>query len=99
VVAFYRLLITTPALSAAIIGYATRADDVLAAALLEAVPTDDDLTARLAAGQIGVVQRTLAGANQERIIAGQSADAIAADAVAAAHRAFDMLGGGLAPYR
>jgi hypothetical protein len=57
------------------------------------------LTARLAAAHVLVSLRTLAHANQTRIAAGATADALAPTAVAEADNAFDLLRGGLAPYR
>ena len=57
------------------------------------------LAARLAAGQILVVLRTLAHENQVRLAAGQSADDLAATAITEAEEAFALLATGLAPYR
>ncbi|MEW1699879.1 MULTISPECIES: TetR family transcriptional regulator [unclassified Streptomyces] len=57
----------------------------------------DRLGARLAAGQIVAVLQLLAEENTARIAAGETADAIEADAVAAAGRAFRALREGL-PY-
>jgi AcrR family transcriptional regulator len=102
VVAFYRLVVETPALTAALTRYLGRSEDALAAALREATPLEvprAEQTARLAACQIAAVLRVLAHENQIRISAGQTADARAADAVAEANHAFDLLRGGLEPYR
>ena len=99
VVRFYRLVIGTPALSAAVVRYQARGEDALAAALQDAVPSGSALTARLAAGQILVTLRTLAHANQTRIAAGGDAASLAASARAEADDAFALLHGGLAPYR
>jgi AcrR family transcriptional regulator len=98
VVRFYGLVLGTPALGAALARYQARGEDALAAALHEAVP-GDELTARLAAGQILSTLRILGHANQTRIAAGRSADDLAADAVAEADAAFALLRTGLAPYR
>lgn len=101
VVAFYRLVVGTPALGAALVRYQARSEDALATALREATPPGDphaDRVARLAAVQIIAVHTTLARANQERIAAGESADAIASDALAEAARAHELLRGGLQPY-
>ena len=57
------------------------------------------LTARLAAGQILVVLRTLGHENQMRIAAGRGADDLAEAALAEADHAFALLASGLAPYR
>lgn len=102
VVAFYQLVITTPALSSALLRYLSRSEDALTDALHRATPADAphaDRTARLAACQILAVQQALARANQSAIIAGRTADARAPDALAEADHAFDLLRGGLAPYR
>ena len=70
VVRFYRLVLDTPALSAALVRYQARGEHALATALDGA--EEPSLTARLAAGQILVVLRTLGHANQMRIAAGRS---------------------------
>ncbi len=102
VVAFYRLVTESPALESAVVRYVSMGEAALTAALLEATPTGSpfaEATARLAAGQILLVQRTLAQANQAHIMGGMSADDRAPDALAEADHAFDLLRGGLAPYR
>jgi AcrR family transcriptional regulator len=100
VVAFHRLVRDTPALSTALQRYHARSVEALTSALLGAAreAPHPELTARLAASQIFVVLRELADANQRRVIAGQSADALAPAALAKADHAFDLLRGGLAPY-
>lgn len=100
VVAFHRLVRDTPALSTALQRYHARSVEALTSALLGAAreAPHQELTARLAASQIFVVLRELADANQRRVIAGQSADALAPAALAEADHAFDLLRGGLAPY-
>ncbi|MEU0803604.1 TetR family transcriptional regulator [Streptomyces sp. NPDC005970] len=101
VLAFHRLLYGTPSLVARLFDYVSRSEAALAAALGVA-PTGggepDDLTPRLAAGQIIAVQRILALDNWRRIDAGATADEVHPGAVAAADRAFAMLRSGLAPY-
>jgi GTP cyclohydrolase III len=70
--------------------------------LHEVTPLDvprAEQTARLAACQILVVLRVLAHANQVRIAAGQTVGVRAPDALAEADRAFELLRGGLEPYR
>lgn len=102
VVAFYRLVVETPALAAALVRYLSRGEAALAAALRETAPRDTpyaEQTARLAACQILAVQRALAHANQVHILAGQTADSRAPDALAEAEHAFELLRGGLEPYR
>ncbi|MFI0731622.1 TetR/AcrR family transcriptional regulator [Streptomyces sp. NPDC021225] len=101
VLAYHRLLYGTPSLVARLFDYVSRSEAALAAALGVA-PTGggepDDLTPRLAAGQIIAVQRILALDNWRRIDAGATADEVHPGAVAAADRAFAMLRSGLAPY-
>jgi AcrR family transcriptional regulator len=102
VVAFYRLVTDTAALRSATVRYVSLGEAALTAALLEATPAGSRFaaaTARLAAGQILVVQRCLGQANQAHIAAGMSADDRAPDAGAEADHAFDLLRGGLVPYR
>ncbi len=102
VIAYYRLVVETPALTAALTRYLSRSEDALMAALREATPPEVPHavpTARLAACQIIAVLRVLAHDNQVSICAGQTADARAADAVTEANHAFDLLRGGLEPYR
>ncbi len=102
VVAFYRLVVETPALAAALVRYLSRGEDALAAALRETTPRGApyaEQTARLAACQILAVQRALAHANQVHILGGQTADTRVTDALAEAEYAFELLRGGLVPYR
>ncbi|MET7273662.1 TetR family transcriptional regulator [Streptomyces flaveolus] len=89
VLAFHRLLYGTPALVARLHGHLERSEAALAEAL------GGDLDARLAAGQIIAVQRILAQENWRRIAAGERAEDVRADAVAAAERAFARLAAGL----
>ncbi|MEE1755584.1 TetR/AcrR family transcriptional regulator [Streptomyces sp. SP18CS02] len=89
VLAFHRLLYGTPSLVARLYAYQGASERALAEALGGGVP------ARLAAGQVIAVQRILAEENWQRIDAGESADEVEADAVAAAELAFRQLGEGL----
>ncbi|MFE9558660.1 TetR/AcrR family transcriptional regulator [Streptomyces sp. NPDC006692] len=89
VLAYHRLLYGTPSLAAGMHAYQNRSQRALAAELGEG------LSARLAAGQISAVQRILAEENVRRIAAGESAQALYAQAVRAADRAFEQLGAGL----
>ncbi|MFJ8159874.1 TetR/AcrR family transcriptional regulator [Streptomyces sp. NPDC096136] len=93
-VAFARLLSTTASLSERLLRYAGRGIAALAGALEEAGA--DELTARLAAVQIVTVLRALADRNSEQVQAGRPADEVYPEAVAAADRAFRLLGTGLA---
>jgi AcrR family transcriptional regulator len=100
VVRFYRLVLGTAALSAALVRYQVRGEEALAAALSEAVPDAPfPLTPRLAAAQILLTLRMLGHANPVRIADGTTADDLAPTAVAEADHAFAMLSGGLALYR
>ncbi|WP_318208492.1 TetR/AcrR family transcriptional regulator [Streptomyces sp. SJL17-1] len=96
VLAYLRLLYGTPALVGRLHAYRVRSEAALADALA-AGAEGDPLLARLAAGQIVTVLRILAEENTARIAAGETADAVEADAVAAAGRAFRALREGL-PY-
>ncbi|MEV5282736.1 TetR/AcrR family transcriptional regulator [Streptomyces sp. NPDC051994] len=89
VLAYHRLLYGTPSLAAGMHAYQNRSQRALAAELGEG------LSAQLAAGQISAVQRILAEENVRRIAAGESAQALYAQAVRAADRAFEQLGAGL----
>ncbi|MEV8529329.1 TetR family transcriptional regulator [Streptomyces sp. NPDC052000] len=89
VLAYHRLLYGTPSLAAGMHAYQNRSQRALAAELGEG------LCAQLAAGQISAVQRILAEENVRRIAAGESAQALHAQAVRAADRAFEQLGAGL----
>ncbi|OKJ99412.1 TetR family transcriptional regulator [Streptomyces sp. CB03234] len=90
VLAFHRLLYGTPSLVARLYAYQGASERALAAAL-----GDSGLPGRLAAGQIIAVQRILAEENWRRIDAGETAEAVAADALAAADLAFRQLAEGL----
>ncbi|MDJ0466330.1 TetR family transcriptional regulator [Streptomyces sp. H27-C3] len=94
VLAFHRLLYGTPSLVARLRAYVTRSEEALAVAL----GGPDPLGARLAAGQIVAVRRILAEENWRRIEAGEGADAVLPEAVAAANLAFGQLRTGLAAY-
>ncbi|GGS08103.1 TetR family transcriptional regulator [Streptomyces humidus] len=88
--AFYDLLYGTPSLVARLYGYLERSEAALADALADDLPTA--LDARLAAGQIVAVRRILAEENWRRVAAGERLADVREDAVAAAERAFDVLG-------
>ncbi|MGW0465810.1 TetR/AcrR family transcriptional regulator [Streptomyces sp. NPDC003027] len=90
VLAFQRFLYGTPALVARLHGYRDRSEAALARAL-----GGEPLPARLAAAQIVAVLRVLAEENARRMAAGESADEVHPEAVAAAERAFRSLRDGL----
>ncbi|MFJ8075642.1 TetR family transcriptional regulator [Streptomyces sp. NPDC096176] len=93
VLAFHRLLYGTPSLVARLPAYQARSEAALADALRAAGA--EELGARLAAGQIAAVQRILALENWRRIAAGERAEEVAPDAVAAVDLAFALLRDGL----
>ncbi|MET9553518.1 TetR/AcrR family transcriptional regulator [Streptomyces sp. NPDC006645] len=95
VLAFHGLLYGTPSLVARAYAYQGRSEAVLAEALVRAAPSAEPVVARLAAGQIVAVQRVLAEENWRRIAAGESADGVYPDAVAAAELGFGQLRSGL----
>ena len=108
VLSYLRLLYGTPALVGRLHAYRVRSEAALAGALAAGVEGSggsggaegsrgDALLARLAAGQIVTVLRVLAEENTARIAAGETADEVEADAVAAAGLAFRALREGL-PY-
>jgi AcrR family transcriptional regulator len=93
IMAFLRLISGTESLAARLMRYTSRGTDVLAAALCE--NGFDPLTARLAAAQVIVVQRELAGMNHARLGSGESAADRYPEAVRATDLAFDLLRDGL----
>ncbi|GHH46382.1 AcrR family transcriptional regulator [Streptomyces candidus] len=97
VLAYQRMLYGTESLVARLHTYTRRSDAALAAALGSGGDEGPDVRARLAAGQVGVVLRTLAEENWRRIEhAGESADAVHPGAVRAAEFAFGQLRDGIA---
>ncbi|GGQ06060.1 TetR family transcriptional regulator [Streptomyces roseolilacinus] len=92
VLAFHRLLYGTPSLVARLYAYQGESERALAEAL------GGGVGGRLAAGQVVAVLRVLAEENWRRIEAGESADAVYPDAVAAADVAFRQLAEGLASH-
>ncbi|WP_374982527.1 TetR family transcriptional regulator [Streptomyces fradiae] len=97
VLAFHRLLYGTPSLVARLHAYQGESERALAEVLGGAgAPGRPTLGARLAAGQIVAVLRVLAEENWRRMEAGESADRVHPDAVAAAGVAFRQLAEGLA---
>jgi AcrR family transcriptional regulator len=99
IVAFYHLVLVTPALRSAMSRFVSRSQDALAAALRESTTEEHAGTAMIAAAQIVAVHLTLAEANHMRIAAGHSADDVESQALAELDQAYAMLRGGLYPYR
>ncbi|KWV29356.1 TetR family transcriptional regulator [Micromonospora rifamycinica] len=85
VVAFHRLVFTTPSLAGRLLRYLEDDEDALAAVL------DPGVRGRLLAAQVIAVQRVLARTNWQRIAAGRSARQVLPEAVADADDAFARL--------
>jgi AcrR family transcriptional regulator len=98
VLAFHGLVFATPSLAGRLAQYTAREEDLLTAALAEAVPGVPAPRPALAAGQIVTVGRVLARENWRRLTAGSSAAEVFPDAVAAARDAFAALGRALVDY-
>jgi AcrR family transcriptional regulator len=93
------LMLGTPVLMMRLLTFARRSEDALTEAFAELTGAGPgDLTPRLAAAQVMGVRLALLSENGRRISAGESADAIYPDAVAAANLAFDLLERGLGNY-
>ena len=90
------MITTTPSLALRLRHYFTRSEDALSGALIETVEALRPLTARLAAAQITIVQRTLAEDTSRQLVSGVDADRLHPHAVATANHAFALLGTGLA---
>ncbi len=85
VVAFHRLVFTTPSLAGRLMQYMLDDEDALAAVL------DRGIGARLQAAQVIAVQRVLARTNWQKIADGRTARDVQPEAVADADRAFTQL--------
>jgi hypothetical protein len=85
VVAFHRLVFTTPSLAGRLMQYMLDDEDALAAVL------DRGIGARLQAAQVIAVQRVLARTNWQKIADGRTARDVQPEAVADADRAFAQL--------
>jgi AcrR family transcriptional regulator len=88
VVAFHRLVFTTPSLAGRLTQYVQSDEEALAAAL------GTGIEARLRAAHVLVTQRVLARANWQKIADGRSAASVRPDAFADADLAFTRLLGG-----
>ncbi|MFF2330386.1 MULTISPECIES: TetR/AcrR family transcriptional regulator [unclassified Streptomyces] len=88
-----RLIQETPSLLIRAHAFSMRALDLLAEVLIE--EGEEPSTARIAAAQLISTRNALIAANQRRLLAGDSADAIAPDALALAAQGFDLLDKGL----
>jgi AcrR family transcriptional regulator len=85
VLAFHRLVFTTPSLAGRLVQYTVDDEEALAVAL------GHDLGARLGAAQVLAVQRVLARTNWRRLADGRTADEVHPEAVADCDRAFRRL--------
>ncbi|MFC6082158.1 TetR/AcrR family transcriptional regulator [Sphaerisporangium aureirubrum] len=85
VLTFHRLVFTTPSLAGRVTQYALENEEALATAL------GDDITARLQAAQVIAIQRVLARTTWQKLMNGQTADAVYPEAVADADHAFALL--------
>ena len=94
--AFVAMVLSAPSLQSRLLLYQFKAEQTLAAALEQAQPAAPEGTARLAAGQIVAVQRTLADDNRRALTAGATAEQRYPIAVEAAGYAFALLRHGLA---
>ncbi|MFH9420506.1 TetR/AcrR family transcriptional regulator [Streptomyces sp. NPDC017529] len=92
-----QLIVDTPALLLRAHASVRHGEELLAEALAEETGGDRP-TARVAAGQLTGVRSALIAENHRRLLAGEAADAVHPDAVAAAHRAFDLVERGLGDY-
>lgn len=95
VLAFHRLLLSTPSLLARTTRYTAKDVEALTEALREAAPGEDDLVPRLAASQLVGALQLLARDNWRELTSGRTADDVHSEAVVAADRAFDLLANGL----
>lgn len=92
VVAFHRLVFSTPNLAGRLTQYMLDDEEALAGALAAAL--DPSIGARLQAAQVLAVQRVLARANWQKIASGRTARAVRPEAVADADRAYAQLRSG-----
>jgi AcrR family transcriptional regulator len=88
VVAFHRLVFTTPSLAGRLTQYMLDDEEALAAAL------GPGIAARLQAAQVLAVQRVLARTNWQKIAGGRRADDVRPEAIADADQAFTQLSHG-----
>lgn len=88
VMAFHRMVFSTPSLVARLFQHMSQDERALARALAE---TTDDLTAALLAGQVLATQRVLAQRNWSMLAEGRPLEEVEPEAVRAAEHAFSML--------
>ncbi|MFE9780399.1 TetR/AcrR family transcriptional regulator [Streptomyces sp. NPDC005775] len=91
-----QLIQQTPALLTRARAFFARSDELLIEVLVE--EGEDPAVARIVAAQLIGTRNTLISENHRRLLAGESADAIAPDAALLAERAFDLLENGLGDF-
>jgi len=91
-----RLIMETPALLTRAHSFFVRTQDQLTEALIE--EGEEPVVARIVAAQILGTRNALLTENRRRLLAGEPSAAVAADAVALAHRGFGLLEKGLGDY-
>ncbi|QFY10565.1 TetR family transcriptional regulator [Nonomuraea phyllanthi] len=92
VLAYHRMVFSTPSLAARVLQYMSLDERVLAEALAESGA--DGLTAALVAGQVLATQRVLARRNVDLLAEGRPLAEVEREAVRAARHAFDLLPAG-----
>ncbi|HEU5199034.1 MAG TPA: TetR family transcriptional regulator [Ktedonobacterales bacterium] len=98
-VTFARLIQSSPSLQVREREIGERSRDALARTLVaESGAASDDLTPRLVASLVEAIYRTLHAESRRRLLAGERANAIYPDMLAAANRAFDLLETGIGSY-
>ncbi|MDX3102260.1 TetR family transcriptional regulator [Nonomuraea angiospora] len=88
VVAYHRMVFSTPSLAARLFQHMAQDEQALAEALREIT---DELTAGLVAGQVLAVQRVLARRNWAMLAEGRPMAEVEEEAIRAAERAFSLL--------
>lgn len=91
-----QLIQQTPALLTRARAFFARSDELLVDVLVE--EGEDRAVARIVAAQLIGTRNALISENHRRLLAGESAEAIASDAVVLAGRAFDLLENGLGDF-
>jgi len=91
-----RLIQETPALTLRAHSFSHRTHELLTEVLVE--EGEEPPLARIAASQLIATRNSLIHANQQRLLAGEPADAVAADATALAERGFALLAQGLGDF-
>lgn len=91
-----RLILETPALLTRAHSYFVRTQDQLTEALIE--EGEEPVIARIVASQLLGTRNALLTENRRRLLAGEPAASVVPDAVALAHRGFDLLEKGLGDY-